>query len=72
MIYGVEHEGKIEYVISNGGGYLPGAYDSKRAAKYAFRFSREDLHEIWSKANNKAISFEQLQEFKKKKMQHKF
>ncbi len=37
------HEVDGEYVISSGRVWLPGVYATERAARYAFRFSYEDL-----------------------------
>ncbi len=34
------------YIISSGGVWLPGVYASERAARYAFRFSYDDLVRI--------------------------
>jgi hypothetical protein len=37
-------DGRSEcYVIASGGLWLPGAYESERAARYAFRFPNETL-----------------------------
>jgi hypothetical protein len=59
------------YVISSGGVWLPGAYDSERAARYAFRFPDEDLQRLQSEVNarepdvsKRVISFEMLQQLK--------
>lgn len=57
------------FVISSHGVWLPGCYDSERAAKYAFRFPDEDLQRLQGKVNaresdvsRRMISFEMLQE----------
>lgn len=57
------------FVISSHGVWLPGCYDSERAAKYAFGFSDEDLRKLQDNVNAKehdivkrVISFEMLQE----------
>lgn len=42
MIYPVDDG----FVISSGGVWLPGVYATERAARYAFRFSNEDLERI--------------------------
>lgn len=39
------------YVISSGGCWLPGAYDSRLAAYFAFRFSGEALQRLQDAAN---------------------
>jgi len=62
------------FVISSGGLWLPGCYDSERAAKYAFKFSEEDLQALQNEVNAKepdfekrVITFEMLQAFAKQK-----
>lgn len=39
-----EKEGRSKcYVIASGGLWLPGSYESERAARYAFKFTNETL-----------------------------
>lgn len=52
-------------ISSQGFGWLPGIYDSERAAKYAFRFSYECLERL-EKVNHALITFEMLQEERKR------
>ncbi len=39
------------YVISSHHAWLPGAYESERAARYAFRFSHEQLQKLQDSVN---------------------
>ena len=39
------------YVVSAYGVWLPGAYESERAARFAFRFSSEELQALQESAN---------------------
>lgn len=42
----------LQYQISwDGGGWMPGVYDSERAARYAFEFSDEDLQALQDSIN---------------------
>jgi hypothetical protein len=53
------------YVISSRGVWLPGAYDSKRAARYAFRFSISELADTSRRVNvisGRSITFDDLHE----------
>lgn len=51
------------YVISSRGCWLPGVYDSERAAKYAFRFPAEALQKLQDSVNpGGVITFAMLQE----------
>jgi hypothetical protein len=34
------------FVIGSGGSWLPGAYQTRSAARYAFQFSDQELHEL--------------------------
>ena len=61
MIYKTENG----YVISSGHVWIPGAYDSERAAKYAFRFPDKELQELQNKKNPTLITFKDLQELRK-------
>lgn len=60
------------FAISSNGVWLPGCYNSERAAKYAFKFSDEDLRQLQNDVNDsepdvakRVISFEMLQDLKK-------
>lgn len=51
------------FVISSGRAWLPGVYDSERAAKYAFRFPGEVLQRLQDSVNpGGAITFQMLQD----------
>jgi hypothetical protein len=56
------------YVISSNNVWLPGSYESERAAKYAFKFSSRVLQRLQDKANERAggeggvITFADLQD----------
>ena len=55
------------FVISSGGTWLPGSFESKRAANYGFRFSCDCLQELQDTANDQSngsggtITFKELQ-----------
>ena len=61
------------YVISAYEVWIPGAYESERAARYAFRFTNEELTAAQAAANERAggtggvITFEQLRELRKQR-----
>lgn len=60
---------KVEevYVISSHEVWLPGCYESERAAKYAFRFSYEDLYNLQESVNpNGIITYQMLVDFRKR------
>lgn len=68
------HKLDNSFVISSNGVWLPGCYDSEKAAKYAFRFSYEDLQQLQNDVNDeepdvtkRMISFEMLQELAKQR-----
>ena len=56
------------FVISSGGTWLPGSYETERAAKYGFRFNTSDLQDLQDEKNKttKVITFEDLQNLRKK------
>lgn len=61
MIYEIENG----FVISAYGMWLPGAFDTRRAANYAFRFPNEKLYEICLAINGRherLITFDDLKE----------
>jgi hypothetical protein len=63
MIHGPAPDGT--YVISSHGQWLPGLYDSKRSARYAFRFDtallQELAHRICTKAGeDRAVTMDDL------------
>lgn len=45
------HEVRGNFVISSHGVWMPGSYESKRAARYAFRFRNEELKKLQDAAN---------------------
>lgn len=51
-----------QYVIASGGAWVPGSYESERAAKYAFRFPNEVLQRLQDSVSPGAITFKMLQE----------
>lgn len=61
------------YVISAYEVWVPGAYESERAARYAFRFTNEELTAAQDEANARAggvggvITFEQLRETRRRR-----
>ena len=69
MIYKLEDLGHgVSYVISSNGVWLPGSYDSKKTANYAFRFKEAVLHKLEQSINHngKVITYEDLKESGKK------
>ena len=56
------------YVISSKRAWLPGSYDSKKTANYAFRFKEAVLHKLEQSINHngKVITYEDLKECRKK------
>lgn len=65
MIHGPTQEGT--YGISSYHIWRPGAYDSKRTARYAFRFRDEELTALQKSINpGGIITFEMLQKLRKK------
>lgn len=61
-------DGSTSYLISSRQVWLPGVYDSHRAARYAFRFPDEVLQALQDEVNEKeedytkrVITFEMLQ-----------
>ncbi len=61
-----EDSGKTIYCISSHRCWMPGCYDSERAAKYAFRFKDEDLRKLQDSVNpDGVITFEMLQALRK-------
>jgi len=55
------------FVISSHGVWLPGVYESKRAARYAFRFMGKELEGLQSEKNKTTsiITFEDLKNIRK-------
>lgn len=55
-----------EFVISSGGVWLPGCYESERAARYAFRFPNATLRRLQETVNpGGVITFQMLQDERK-------
>lgn len=59
------HKTADSYAISAYGSWRPGAYDSERAARYAFRFSDEALQKAQDSKQGGVISFNDLKRLKK-------
>ncbi len=59
------------FVISNRGGWLPGVYATRAAARYAFQFSDEDLSALNDERNaapeDRPISTADLREYRRRK-----
>lgn len=67
MIHKIQDGTSICFVISSRQVWLPGSYESERAAKYAFRFKDEELSQLEENAiknNNGTISFVDLQAYR--------
>lgn len=79
MIHPVEKpDGTHSYCISSKEVWLPGVYESKRAARYAFRFPDEELHKLQEGINDREpdikdryIKFSDLQELAKRRREVK-
>jgi hypothetical protein len=57
------HQVDDQFVISSHGVWVPGSYDSERAARYAFRFKNADLAVLSAQVNaeqKRPITFEDL------------
>lgn len=63
MVYYVSESGR--YVVSSGGTWIPGSYDSERAAKYACRFTDRELQSLQDELQGRAITFEMLQQLRR-------
>lgn len=64
------HESDGTFTISSHGMWLPGIYASKRAARYAFRFSSLALNELQDRINhsdrgNRVITMDDLRELRR-------
>lgn len=56
-----DDDGRTVYVISSGGHWRTGCYESERAARYAFRFKDRDLWAVQDSVNpNGIITLEML------------
>ncbi len=54
------------YVISSHQVWIPGFYEDERSAKYAFKFKNEDLQKLMKVVAPNPITFEMLQNLRKK------
>lgn len=52
------------YVISSRGAWLPGVYATERAARYAFRFSNEELADLYRTRGHRPTTTEALRELR--------
>lgn len=54
------------FVVSSKSSWIPGCFDSERAAKYAFRFTIFQLQKLQNEKNKTSgvITFKDLQELK--------
>jgi hypothetical protein len=59
------HETKNGFVISSRGSWVPGVYEDRRAANYAFRFGDDNLQSLQDTLNGGMISFEMLQDLRR-------
>lgn len=68
MIY--QTDNRDGFVISSGGTWLPGSFDTVRTARYAFQFRAEDLQALQDHANKtrepRNITMQDLQEWRRK------
>ena len=71
----VDADASVTYCISSHHTWLPGVYESIKAARYAFRFTNEELEELQTSANLRAagsggmITFAALQALRQRKKQ---
>lgn len=69
----VDENGVERFGISSGGSWLPGSFDSERAATYAFRFDCEAIQRLQDEKNRTdgtPISFADLQALRYEKTRH--
>lgn len=69
-IHEIQEGEKILYAISGDHVWLPGCYESKRAARYAFRFCVDHQTQLRDEAiatNNGTITFAMMQNMKKER-----
>lgn len=65
------HEVRNKFAISSHQVWMPGCYESKRAANYAFRFSDRELRTLQNMANERnggydgVITMNDLKEYRK-------
>jgi hypothetical protein len=61
--------GNVVFFISSNGCWMPGAYESVRAARYAFRLTEDERCELRDKVNrsegNPPITFAMMQSLRK-------
>ena len=63
------HKVDNHYVISSRQVWMPGAYESERAARYAFRFTDAELQALQDSVNpGGVITFVMLQEARRAKI----
>lgn len=60
MIYRVPYSRPKAFVISSHYCWLPGAFESRRAAWYAFQFSNDELRSLQDKAGTGVIRLADL------------
>ena len=61
MIHRVRNKAR-EFVISSGGVWLPGAYATKAAARWAFAFDYDELRRTQDRVGSRAITTDDLRE----------
>jgi len=55
IIYEIKKDGYSNWVIADEGGWLPGSYDSREAAEYAFGFPYTTLYRLQEEINSKEL-----------------
>lgn len=58
------HKVSDGYIISSGGSWKPGVYDSERTARYAFRFKDDVLQRLQDSKYGNIISTSDLKSIK--------
>jgi len=53
-----------QFVISSGGAWLPGVYETEKAAHYAFQFDNTSLQKLQDRTIGGAITSQMLKDFR--------
>ena len=59
------HEVGNGFVISSHGGWIPGSYVDRKAARYAFQFNDSDLQKLQDRISPSAITTADLKNLRK-------
>jgi len=56
------HKVDGQFVISSSGWWLPGVYETRKAANYAFQFENKTLRKLQDKTNGGVITTQMLKD----------